>query len=151
MSNWIHYCMGLRDNFEHLLDSYSFFCFLERVTKSWFLLANLLLQLCYLSLDLIKWSILLQHLLLDFSPHGTFSSLRCCSLDEEWAWAWLRLQGVRWFVLRKAVVVVEDVGKVEVCILLTSHCLQTFIDLDHHIVGRFFAQHHHDKFYNIVN
>ena len=61
------------------------------------------------------------------------------------------LQGVRWFVLRKAIVVVEDVGKVEVGILLTSHRLQTFIDLDHHIVSRFFAQHHHDKFYNIVN
>ena len=147
----VHDCMCLSYNFEHLLDSDSFFCFLVRMAKSWFVLANLLLKLCYLSLDLIKWSILLQHLLLDFSPHGSFSSLRCCSLNEEWTWAGLGLQGVRWFVLWKAIVVVEDVGEVEVCILLTSHCLQTFIDLDHHVVSRFFAQHHHDKFYNIVN
>ena len=142
--------MGLCHDFEHLLDSVSFFCFLIRIAKSWFVLANVLLKLCYLSLDLIKWSILLQHLLLYFSPHGSFTSLRCCSLNEEWTWAWW-LQRVGWFVLWKAIVVVENVGEVEVGILLTSHCLQTLIDLDHHVVGRFFAQHHHDKFYNIVN
>ena len=142
--------MGLCHDFEHLLDFVSFSCFLLWMAKSWFVLANVLLKLCYLSLDLIKWSILLQHLLLYFSPHGSFTSLRCCSLNEEWTWAWW-LQGIGWFVLGKAIVVVEDVGEVEVGILLTSHCLQTLIDFDHHVVSRFFAQHHHDKFYNIVN
>ena len=60
------------------------------------------------------------------------------------------LQRVGWFVLGQSIVVVEDVAEVKVSGLLATHGLQTLINFDHHVVGRLLAQHHHNKFDNVV-
>ena len=50
-----------------------------------------------------------------------------------------------------ATVIIEDITEVKITILLATRRLQTLVDLRNHVVCSFFAQQHHDKFYNIVN